>query len=535
MRPTDAGSEVEYHAQMTFKGVAALVSPFLGQAAPAARRRHRGPARERPGAKGPGEPPGDLRALAAPRPAARRPSPPSVPRTRRPTAATCTWCSWWTRRSGAGPARAHRAGWPRRCARPNEAYDGGADPARRPAHRGPAAGRRPGATSVHVSAEPFPLRPAPRRCRREALARDGCRVGRDRHAPTRWGRASVRKGDGSPYKVFTPFSTAWREHGWPAPAADAARPAPAPRPTTTSASPRCSTRRCADGPPTCPTAGEEAALTRWRAFRTTALARLRRRPRPPATSTARRGSRRTSSAGGCTRARCSPTSRPRRGRARTTFRNELGWREFYADVLWHQPDVGVARPAAGAGADGVRRPGRRVRRLARRPHRLPDRRRRDAPAARDRLDAQPGADGHRQLPRQGPARLVAARRPALPATSCVDGDVASNNHGWQWVAGTGTDAAPYFRRLQPGHPGPQVRPGRRLRAALGARARAPRRARRRTSRGSPTTATPTATRGGSSTTPRSGGWRWTDTGRPGGEGGRGGGAGLRVVGLGARG
>jgi deoxyribodipyrimidine photo-lyase len=27
----------------------------------------------------------------------------------------------------------------------------------------------------------------------------------------------------------------------------------------------------------------------------------------------------------------------------------------------------------------------------------------------------------------------------------VDGDLASNQHGWQWVAGTGTDAAPYFR------------------------------------------------------------------------------------------
>jgi deoxyribodipyrimidine photo-lyase len=27
--------------------------------------------------------------------------------------------------------------------------------------------------------------------------------------------------------------------------------------------------------------------------------------------------------------------------------------------------------------------------------------------------------------------------------------VASNNHGWQWVAGTGTDAAPYFRIFSP--------------------------------------------------------------------------------------
>jgi deoxyribodipyrimidine photo-lyase len=30
-----------------------------------------------------------------------------------------------------------------------------------------------------------------------------------------------------------------------------------------------------------------------------------------------------------------------------------------------------------------------------------------------------------------------------------DGDVASNSHGWQWVAGTGTDAAPYFRVFNP--------------------------------------------------------------------------------------
>ena len=31
----------------------------------------------------------------------------------------------------------------------------------------------------------------------------------------------------------------------------------------------------------------------------------------------------------------------------------------------------------------------------------------------------------------------------------LDGDPASNNGGWQWVAGTGTDAAPYFRVFNP--------------------------------------------------------------------------------------
>jgi deoxyribodipyrimidine photo-lyase len=31
----------------------------------------------------------------------------------------------------------------------------------------------------------------------------------------------------------------------------------------------------------------------------------------------------------------------------------------------------------------------------------------------------------------------------------VDGDLSSNNGGWQWTAGTGTDAAPYFRIFNP--------------------------------------------------------------------------------------
>jgi deoxyribodipyrimidine photo-lyase len=31
----------------------------------------------------------------------------------------------------------------------------------------------------------------------------------------------------------------------------------------------------------------------------------------------------------------------------------------------------------------------------------------------------------------------------------VDGDLASNNGGWQWAAGTGTDAQPWFRIFNP--------------------------------------------------------------------------------------
>jgi deoxyribodipyrimidine photolyase len=41
------------------------------------------------------------------------------------------------------------------------------------------------------------------------------------------------------------------------------------------------------------------------------------------------------------------------------------------------------------------------------------------------------------------------RGAAWSMTHLVDGDIASNQHGWQWTARTGTDAAPYFRVFNP--------------------------------------------------------------------------------------
>ena len=40
----------------------------------------------------------------------------------------------------------------------------------------------------------------------------------------------------------------------------------------------------------------------------------------------------------------------------------------------------------------------------------------------------------------------------------VDGDVANNAGTWQWVAGVGTDAAPYFRILSPTRQGERFDP-----------------------------------------------------------------------------
>lgn len=44
--------------------------------------------------------------------------------------------------------------------------------------------------------------------------------------------------------------------------------------------------------------------------------------------------------------------------------------------------------------------------------------------------------------------MVAVWRARVPASSARR-DLASNSHGWQWTAGTGTDAAPYVRIFNP--------------------------------------------------------------------------------------
>jgi deoxyribodipyrimidine photo-lyase len=130
------------------------------------------------------------------------------------------------------------------------------------------------------------------------------------------------------------------------------------------------------------------------------------------------------------------------------FARELAWRDFYAQVLWHHPYVtrGAFRPAF----DGV-------------PWRTD-------PAAfdawREGRTGYPVVDAAmRQLTASGwmhnRARMIAASFLAKDLLidwrrgerhfmdHLVDGDVAANNGGWQWAAGTGTDAQPYFRVFNP--------------------------------------------------------------------------------------
>ena len=98
------------------------------------------------------------------------------------------------------------------------------------------------------------------------------------------------------------------------------------------------------------------------------------------------------------------------------FRRELAWREFYAAVLHHrpstarscfQPHMEAMRYDHGSAADG------RFAAWAAGRTGFPVGRRRDATAARRRLDAQPAQDDHCVVPREGPSHRLDSRCASL--------------------------------------------------------------------------------------------------------------------------
>ena len=80
----------------------------------------------------------------------------------------------------------------------------------------------------------------------------------------------------------------------------------------------------------------------------------------------------------------------------------------------------------------------------------------------------------------------------------VDGDYASNNHGWQWVAGSGPQATPFFRIFNPQLQAEKFDP-KAITSASSSRSCAGSPARRCTARGNWTRRPPTTRRRSSST------------------------------------
>ena len=255
---------------------------------------------------------------------------------------------------------------------------------------------------------------------------------------------TVRKDDGKPYAVFTPFSRGWLARGWDA-------PLPAPRDMNLRGAPDIA----CDGIPadpslsaTLPAAGEAAAWNRWEHFVSDALSRYKEERNNPDRD-------------GCSM--LSPYLRfgvlhPRQLLAELRpdknhdhYRSELCWREFYADVLHHQPHTTWQNLQPKMEAMPVDTDAAAKQRFAawcagRTGYPIVDAGMRQMLATgwmhnRVRMIVASFLVKDLHLPWQWGAKFFMQQ--------LVDGDIASNNHGWQWTAGTGTDAAPYFRIFNP--------------------------------------------------------------------------------------
>ena len=255
---------------------------------------------------------------------------------------------------------------------------------------------------------------------------------------------TVRKPDGTPYAVFTPFSRGWNAVGWREPLAAPANPDLRGAPDVASDGIPADPHVDAD----LPAAGEAAAWKRWEHFAADALSRYKEERNFPDRD-------------GCSM--LSPylrfgTLHPRQLLAELHpnpnhdhYRSELCWREFYADVLHHQPDTAWNNLQPKMNAMPVDTDARAKERFAawcagRTGYPIVDAGMRQLLATgwmhnRVRMIVASFLVKDLHLPWQWGARHFMRH--------LVDGDLASNNHGWQWTAGTGTDAAPYFRIFNP--------------------------------------------------------------------------------------
>lgn len=264
---------------------------------------------------------------------------------------------------------------------------------------------------------------------------------------------AVQKTDGTPYTVFTPFSKAWKALPLPVPAS--LLPAPAHIPTSANLD--------SDPIPTNPALpaampfppGEAEAQRRLQLFTgcngagaINSYATNRNRLDLEGTSRLSPYLRFGMLSARQAVSHALEAMEPASNKGAETWLNELIWREFYVSILYHFPQVRSRsfRPEYDRilwrndenefAAWGMGRTGYPV------------------------VDA-----AMRQLITSGwmhnRARMIVASFLVKDLLidwrwgerwfmhHLVDGDPAANNGGWQWTAGVGTDAAPYFRIFNP--------------------------------------------------------------------------------------
>ena len=255
----------------------------------------------------------------------------------------------------------------------------------------------------------------------------------------------VLKGDGTPYTVFTPFSRAWLAVGPLSPGNLQPAPGRLPDPGDIAGEPiPTASEASSDLFPS----GEVEAnrrLAKFIAERGPEYADARHRMDVDGTS-GLSPYLRFGMVSARTAAVAARTAAPAKGL--DVWLNELIWRDFYIHILYHFPHVSRVSFRESL---------------------------RDIPWRNDPAEFDAWREGRtgypvvdaamRQLRRTGwmhnRARMIVASFLVKDLlidwrwgerwfmNNLIDGDPAANNGGWQWTAGTGTDAAPYFRIFNP--------------------------------------------------------------------------------------
>ena len=293
------------------------------------------------------------------------------------------------------------------------------------------------ATSVHIQAE-YDRYAVERDARIEAAGIELTRTG----SPYAVAPGRVKKPtDVTNYRVYTPFYRAWLVHGWRAAVA-------APK-SIKAVTPDSSDRNFPKWPAPEGSeiliAGEKAAHERFKKFKAKAIDSYDE-------------TRNFAGIDGTSKMSAHLTwgeIHPRtlltglgESKAHDTFRKEIAWREFYADVLYNYPHTDKDYYAPQFANMRYDEPGDKFKAWC------------EGKTGYPFVDA-----GMRQLVKEGwmhnRVRMVVASFLAKDLhiewqhgalffeEHLVDFDVASNAHGWQWTAGCGTDASPYYRVFNP--------------------------------------------------------------------------------------
>jgi deoxyribodipyrimidine photo-lyase len=319
--------------------------------------------------------------------------------------------------------------------------------------------RETGAEAIHFNRDPDPFGRAMEARVMAMAVRLGVKVTAHQDIALHE-RDEVLTAHGTPYRVFTPYARAWLKLDKPAPGKTPARISVPPEVATDSLPTLATWHLSSDARIIEP--GEAAArkrLGRW--LDGPLLCYRKERDFPAAENTSRLSQdlRHGTLSIREVYAKCVALAKKTPLTARRSidiFINELIWREFYMQVLWHHPEV----------LEHEMQP--HYRNLAWRDRWRPD----ESPASEPferwcaGVTGFPIVDaGMRELNATGfmhnRMRMIVAmfltkdlhiwwmHGESWFMRRLVDGEIASNNGGWQWSASTGTDAAPYFRIQNP--------------------------------------------------------------------------------------